>query len=1006
MAEILKIELFEGIEGANQFDAMYGLTDEEAKEFEDLRTEINKILPKIKPELYDSIQNRIDEIRKEIANILSNNIRTVEPYEGIENEYEHHIINQLNDNEVDKIQELRKEIDKLKELQIKSKAIFKEDKTSKIDDPLKNRQDEIRKEIANILSNNIRTVEPYEGIENEYEHHIINQLDEHEVDRIQELREELNKIKELERKTKGIPKDHKISKPEDPVKNRMDEIRKEIAKILSNNIRTVEPYEGIENEYEHHIINQLDDYEIDRIQELREELNKLKDIRRKKPEKSKGKTEPDETKRKTEPDETKRKTEPDETKRKTEPDETKRKTEPDETKRKTEPDESKGKTEPDESKGKTEPDEPDYSSINDKLLRYIIESMKDKKEEIQKEYNILSNDMLDKFYGNKEKEKEYRKRIKEFKSHIVKKEFKYLNEEGKPITGEYYTIEPYEGYENDAKFLQLEEYKNKIEKITKSKYLNLYENPEEYEKDVNYVTTNNSAYNRLKFTEKNLTTLGKFGEKAPTIPTMSMIPVVRGTKGAKVKYLKNGFKHLGNGFIHIANGFIHARNAIIAPINRLEGKIVTPIYAGITGSRDTTKSKGIYDNKRTHRFKARTEYFQKTGNGYFKSKLLAITKAKEGNKAILNAGSQEILENLKSKYFHISMNDAYMKAKDTDLFKNIDESFLKETDFKKQLEIVKKAQDLTQIINKKDIETIQTDPVDYRTHDIANKENITRLATLAKLGIRKYIGPKIENILMSKTRKEIIVNKQVVENIPKKQPGKYIVDESCQDIIKNSSGKNIEGYYSVSGGEYLPENITIKPNDKIRAIFFDDGKIENSLGDGAGLNSPEFTIGNFDSKLQGTDNILNQDNSISKLIEAIGQNPNSKSAIEKMYVSINEDKWIKLSKLLKSLPPKEILEPSIKTVGETIYVANPYIANALKTLGILDASEIVYDNLRETNSETKSSKEQVRNYNAKTPYVGSKKEDYEKMGKISLYKNTTVHSTTNSKSSEKDDEER
>ena len=53
---------------------------------------------------------------------------------------------------------------------------------------------------------------------------------------------------------------------------KIDEIRKKMGEILK-----IKPYDGIENEYEHSITYQLDDWEVDEFQDLREKLKKLID---------------------------------------------------------------------------------------------------------------------------------------------------------------------------------------------------------------------------------------------------------------------------------------------------------------------------------------------------------------------------------------------------------------------------------------------------------------------------------------------------------------------------------------------------------------------------------------------------------------------------------------------------------------------------------------------------------------------------------------------------------
>ena len=120
------------------------------------------------PELSPEDRIRAQAIRYRMSQILG---REVPELDGIENEDEHAIQNQLDDNEIDRFQELREE--------------FNNDSTTPA------RKAELRIMMAQVLG---RVVPELEGIENEDEHAIQNQLDDNEIDEFQELREELREI--------------------------------------------------------------------------------------------------------------------------------------------------------------------------------------------------------------------------------------------------------------------------------------------------------------------------------------------------------------------------------------------------------------------------------------------------------------------------------------------------------------------------------------------------------------------------------------------------------------------------------------------------------------------------------------------------------------------------------------------------------------------------------------------------------------------------------------------
>ena len=795
MAEILKTEMFEGIEGANQYDPMFELTDEQVKEFEDLRTRINEIMPKIKTEKINSkpetkksnTTQEIDDIRKEMARLLK-----IEPFEGIEGTNQYDPMFELTDEQVKEFEDLRTRINE----------IMPKIKTEKI-----NSKPETKR--TNLAQDN-------------------------------DIKKDTKKTEDDSRKRKSAVKD-----------NTKEELDGNIITGLSKDI-----------------------------------------------------------------------------------------------------------------------------------------DMKAFKKELYE----LENDMLNKYYGNKEVEKQYRKRMKEFKSHIVEKEFSYIDENGKKQTGTYSTIEPYEGYEEDIKFLQLETYKEKLERITKSNYVSyFYKNDEEKEADMHYIETNNDAYNRLALTEKHLATLGKFGEKAPTIKTV------------EGQYILNGVKHC-------LNGFIHVRNTIIAPINKLAGHIISPVYGKVSGARNG-KTKGLYKNKRTHRYKARAEYFQSVGNGYFKSKILSIVKAKEGNAAVLSAGASNIYDSLRNKYITDIINSRATKKFEEikERNKEIDNEFLEinnnsqyteEQKLQKQIELANKAKELTSYLsplNKYEIR--QTDAVDYRTHDKANNENVTRAVTLGKIALGKFVGPKIRDWLMSKTMIKTEGTKTILEEVKHQQPGKYNTDITLKDAMDENVGKMVEGNYSVSGGARGTEMYQIGENEQIRAIFNEAGNKEISLGDSAGFTSPEFTIDNFDSNLENANNILSQDIKVSKLLENIGIENPTKESLKNVFVSVGEKYWTKLSNMLDYIPGKTKTTLVEKVVPVTKYITNKHVASALKTLKMAAASEIVYDNARKTNSNEQGSN--YKRYDTQTSYVGEKKKDFENMGKIVESRENTVNTREGSQEEER-----
>ncbi len=108
---------------------------------------------------------------------------------------------------------------------------------------------EIKYEVSNPGKNYINDINP---------HDIEYQMDDWAVDEFNNLRDKLHQIKGT------------IVTEENQENNRIDEIRKRMGELLG-----IPPFEGIENENEHAIEYQMDDWAIDEFQELRDELKKL-----------------------------------------------------------------------------------------------------------------------------------------------------------------------------------------------------------------------------------------------------------------------------------------------------------------------------------------------------------------------------------------------------------------------------------------------------------------------------------------------------------------------------------------------------------------------------------------------------------------------------------------------------------------------------------------------------------------------------------------------------------
>lgn len=429
-------------------------------------------------------------------------------------------------------------------------------------------------------------------------------------------------------------------------------------------------------------------------------------------------------------------------------------------------------------------------------------------------YRFAIQDMSDKYFGNPEKNEVYYEALNRLISHIVTKRFVFAD--GSVKEGEYQTIDSYPKLEEDLKILQLDGLKDRLEKTSKHAAgdKSIYNgNEEEYNRDLEYIDTNNFAYNRNQMTVQNLKTLGRFGENVE-----SNNPIV--------------------------NALLWVRNNITAPVNRFIGRGVSRAYES------TIKGpSGLYSNKPSHRYKARVDYFLaeererlvkegKNPNSYvalLKARLKAVTNYAEGNRQILKAGREKIRENLNKQAEAKLLEDKY-----TALYYHIDDlkrKFLTYEDqdelslIKKHLEIALREKesierDIRFNKNNVKIEGLdQTDAITLEQHRGANKDNVTRVVTgvkaLATLGVL-YTGPKVKKWLLDNSAVHTPVETSTWINGTEANPGHFetvlgsevtvnpTVLKICnisEDMIKGLSTAEIIGLVYENLREDKPENL-------------------------------------------------------------------------------------------------------------------------------------------------------------------------------------------------------
>lgn len=568
---------------------------------------------------------------------------------------------------------------------------------------------------------------------------------------------------------------------------------------------------------------------------------------------------------------------------------------------------------------------------------------------IDRNIDSYLSDMVDKYYGDKNKEKEYNEAMKRIKSH--RKE--------DPFTSAEY-IEFYPERESDLRFTQLEEFEQKSAKLAmyRNGDTSVYATEAERKYDEEYIKTNNFAYNRKLNTTKSLTTLGKYGEK--------------------VNYLQvRGNNNILKSAVNLTlNGFLAVRNAT-AVVYRAIGKPVSAIYKKI--ARDKA---GIYSNKLTHRYEARKDYFIKEENDrlaqegkrprpfrtLMKARFKAFTKYKEGNAAVLEAGYQDIkksyIQKAKVEYFsdklqalndHINWlqnekNRIWSNNMDQETLNTFNQIERAEQDAITQRDKILNNPNLQDIVKGSSIVSenkgiVQTDAVSLNQHDRANKANVTRTITGVKVlggATVKYVGPKIQKwmidnskISTTETIPSKIENKWVEGTVQSKQVDDFanitkinskddLVEAfSIENLMKlNNKGKVSEAY-----------NYTGNIADGTNLDFFRgaaqeiDGRVV-SLSDGNGFNYTNITNNIFPKELLNNGVISEKANLfdiLAALQKEAGNNVTSQDLINKVLSCGSKEEQVKMIKQMtegldfwKSISPEGIATGWSSSNGEIL----------------------------------------------------------------------------------------
>ena len=618
-------------------------------------------------------------------------------------------------------------------------------------------------------------------------------------------------------------------------------------------------------------------------------------------------------------------------------------------------------------------------------------------ENIKQQYIDRKNDMLAKYYGDKDYQRRYDEIAQRYRNNEIE-----VTDSG--IT--YRTVQDYAEREDDEKFLILGEYKNALERMTKyeSGANNIYLGTDaqirvQYEKDKEYVETRNYTFDQHKNTQKDLATLGKYGEKMPYIPRQQGM-------------VKNVLRVIGN-------AGIFARNAV-APIYGFIGRnIAQPLHRVIIRGKDASP----YRNNPYHRFVARRDYFNDIANqqdistgerhpirNYLMSNVQAITKYNQGNEAVLKAGAYDIQDNLKRQEMQRLGRDFYNTKKselesqitslETEINNHGDAENLEEAKNKlnaKKALLTRLDEYIVTLNTTGKITDIQTDAISQTQHDIASKEvNTYRVAVIkgfAKLGIKKFVGPKIKDWLTEHsehtiTREEpyqaTIFTEKEVQDPPKtisitEQRPDY--DIEVDDLIERSKDKTVNMYRSVSGGNRGEIAYTIRGDEVCTGFHFQDG---STWGTGFSDNVPLMTDKAWPASFLDANNNLRADLTFSEIAKAISNGELSEEILDDMTLQIGNKGWVYASELFDGVAKEvevgtKVIEggthiemvPEVVTRTRTIteVVKNQRIINALNTLnkgadvlGKVDTVHNVAEVVRPTRSEEKNNKSANRRY--------------------------------------------
>ena len=127
--------------------------------------------------------------------------------------------------------------------------------------------------------------------------------------------------------------------------------------------------------------------------------------------------------------------------------------------------------------------------------------------------------------------------------------------------------------------------------------------------------------------------------------------------------------------------------------------------------------------------------------------------------------------------------------------------------------------------------------------------------------------------------------------------------KKLDDVVSSNKGKTVTGYETVSGGERGAAQHTISGDEKVTAIWQDDGsKWGTGVGDSAGLTEKTgFIDRTVPSNMVDANGVMKQNLTIDELMQAVGSGKIDPATLEGTYVSLGDNYWVPLKELMKDM---------------------------------------------------------------------------------------------------------